>query len=273
MNANQRRVPVPKLKIIPLKNIHPHEESDPQRSVPLIEKIREATVFTNPPIVTAIENDQYVILDGSNRCTSFMILGYDHILVQIVDYDDGNVELDVWQHVISGCDIDTFLRVLKNNSTLITTEKPGTRQIAKIIFKDQQEAGIFASDKNIHKRNTILRELVHIYHENATLYRTALTDIEQIWELYPQSIAYIKFPVYTPNDIIEAGRQQAFLPAGISRHIIHGRVLKANYPLEHLKDNSLTLEEKNKQFQDWFQAKLAQKQVRYYAEGTYQFDE
>jgi hypothetical protein len=34
-------------------------------------------------------------LDGANRCYAFKELGYPHILVQVVSYDNSYVELDV----------------------------------------------------------------------------------------------------------------------------------------------------------------------------------
>jgi hypothetical protein len=65
----------------------------------------------------------------------------------------------------------------------------------------------------------------------------------------------------------------AYLPPGISRHIIHGRALKIQYPLDQLRDKVSSIEEKNTVLQHWVQEKLAHRHVRYYAEATYQFDE
>ncbi|MCA9906825.1 MAG: hypothetical protein KC547_23380, partial [Anaerolineae bacterium] len=64
-----------------------------------------------------------------------------------------------------------------------------------------------------------------------------------------------------------------FLPPGISRHIVHGRAIRVNYPLDALRDSSLTLDDKNARLQDWIRHRLASRAVRYYAEATYQFDE
>jgi hypothetical protein len=63
------------------------------------------------------------------------------------------------------------------------------------------------------------------------------------------------------------------LPPGISRHIIQGRALKVNYPLAVLRDQTISLAEKNEQLSLWIQEKLAKRQVRYYAESSYLFDE
>jgi hypothetical protein len=70
-----------------------------------------------------------------------------------------------------------------------------------------------------------------------------------------------------------AAQYKAFLPPGISRHIIHGRALRVNYPLDVLSDANKNLVSKNDDLNAWIQHKLANRQVRYYAEATYQFDE
>lgn len=62
-------------------------------------------------------------------------------------------------------------------------------------------------------------------------------------------------------------------PPGISRHIIHGRALLVNYPIDALKDTTTTLQEKNDALFAWIQMRLAHRKIRYYAETTYQFDE
>ena len=117
-----------------------------------------------------------------------------------------------------------------------------------------------------------MRQVVANYHDNATLYRTPLTDPGQIWSLFPSGFALVMFPSYQPQDIIDAALQRAYLPPGVSRHIIHGRALNVNYPMERLRA-SLPLEEKNQRFQEWMRQQYAKRSVRFYAESTFQFAE
>ena len=70
-------------------------------------------------------------------------------------------------------------------------------------------------------------------------------------------------------DLAESGLK---VPPGLTRHIIHGRALRINYPLDKLKKN-LSLEEKNAELDDWVRASFEARRVRYYAESTYLFDE
>ena len=64
----------------------------------------------------------------------------------------------------------------------------------------------------------------------------------------------------------------AYLPPGVSRHIIHGRALNVNYPMKRLQAE-LPLDTKNQKLQDWLRKQYATRSIRYYAESTFQFAE
>ena len=80
------------------------------------------------------------------------------------------------------------------------------------------------------------------------------------------------FPAYQPEDIIAAALERAFLPPGVSRHIVHGRALNVNYPMERLRAET-PLEAKNDILQTWLREQYAARSIRYYAESTFQFAE
>jgi len=68
-----------------------------------------------------------------------------------------------------------------------------------------------------------------------------------------------------------AGRG-SLLPTGITRFTVSPRVLHLNYPLGAMSADG-SLSEKNRHLQEFLQARITQKGVRYYAEATYLFDE
>lgn len=272
-SARHNSAPPPDLRIVPINCIHPHEDHDSQRSLPLIERIRDAAFITNPPIVAQMEAGRFVVLDGANRYSAFLQLGYQHLLVQVVDYDSEFVELGVWQHVISGWNaLDLVARIDDIPELSI---KPGwdASAVTRILLHDGPVLSIHTPAETIAERSAMLRSMVRVYQQNAVLHRTSHTDPSHIWPLYPDAIALVLFPQYEPEDIIAAARYKAYLPPGVSRHIIHGRALKVNYPLKLLRDENTPLEEKNAALKKWVQEKLANRAVRYYAEATYQFDE
>lgn len=274
MVANPTSAPPPKLRIVPLDAVLPHEKSDLQRSEPLIRRLRRAEFFTNPPVVARAGADHYVLMDGANRYHSLKHLGFEHILAQIADYETEFVELGVWQHIVSDWNRADFLRGLRriDGVQLRAGGDENEKALARIQLRGGPTYSVEAAAMDIGQRNAALRQVVDVYHQQAVLYRTALSDPAQIWPLYPAGLALVIFPTYQPSAIIEAALNQAYLPPGISRHIIHGRALRLNYPMSRLRDD-LPLEQKNDQLQEWMRQKLAERGLRYYAEATYQFDE
>lgn len=273
MPSDHNDAPPPDLRIVNTDSLQPHEEHDSQRAQPLIERLQREQIFINPPIVAQITSGHYVILDGSNRYYAFSHLGYAHILVQVVSYDSGHVELKTWRHIIAHWQREDFMRQLQALSQVELAEGLQNDAVAHILFRDGQVTAVCSPVANTHERNAVLRQVVSVYQRQATLYRTALGEPDEIWPLYPDAIAVVVFPAYQPGDILAAARYRAYLPPGISRHIIHGRALRVNYSLDKLRDPTRHLDAKNEELRAWVRQKLAKRQVRYYAEATYQFDE
>lgn len=265
--------PVPDLRIVPVESVHAHETHDNQRSGPLIDTLRTAPVMINPPVVAPLEHDQYVILDGANRCHTFRHLGYPHILVQVATYESGYVELSTWQHVLSNWAITDLIEQLHRLESVELHYGLDSHGIVHFVLRDGQLLALRAPVETTHERNLALQQVVGLYQRHARLERTAITEPEDIWPLFPTASAVVIFPRYEPKDILAAARYQAFLPPGVSRHIVHGRALRVNYPMDTLRNRAASLESKNEALRHWLLEKIAQRQLRYYAEATYQFDE
>jgi hypothetical protein len=197
----------------------------------------------------------------ANRCHAFARLGYPHILVQVASYDGGYVQLDVWNHVVSGWRVDTLVQELRQIADIEITEGQDAKAVAHFLLKDRRILAVQAPVTNTHERNAALRKVVAAYQRSAILNRTALKEPDDIWPLYPDAIAIVMFPRYQPADIIAAARYRAFLPPGISRHIVHGRALRVNYPLEALRNRDISLQEKNERLKTWMQTRISQSKI------------
>ncbi len=68
---------------------------------------------------------------------------------------------------------------------------------------------------------------------------------------------------------VSSGR---FFPAGITRFLIPGRVLRLNADLDYLKSGN-SLQEKNRWLHEILKEKQLQGGIRYYAEPVYLLDE
>jgi hypothetical protein len=265
-------VPIPDLRIVPTGSLFPHEEHDSQRSIPLAERLRTEEFVINPPVVAPIDSeDRFVILDGANRCHAFLELGYPHIIVQVASYESGLVDLLTWNHVISAWQTDIFLQEIEHLNPVQISED--ATPPLRIVLHDGQSLALQLPVSKLQEKNAMLCDFVRIYQQHARLNRTAIREPQNIWDLYPDAIALVNFPSFTPADIMSAARHHAYLPPGVSRHIIHGRALRVNYPMKHMRDPHVSLVDKNHELREWFQRKLANRQIRFYAESTYQFDE
>src|SRR3972149_3075427 len=104
----------PDLRIVPLGRLVEHEFNDAQRTWPLAQRLKAEGLLKNPPIAASLaeeegeEDARLVVLDGANRVTALNSLGYAHILVQVVRYEQPFVTLTTWHHVVTGMDQEQF---------------------------------------------------------------------------------------------------------------------------------------------------------------------
>lgn len=275
MTTARYNAPPPDLRIIATESAHVHERHDKQRSTPLIQKLRDAAFLINPPVVAPMDtSESYVILDGANRRHAFEVLGYPHLLVQVAPYGSHLVELGTWKHIVTNWTVDQMCQRLHQIEHLEILRGEYPDALAHLFFKDEETpVTLTTGQSSIHEKNRMLNDIVDIYHETGDLHRTTARDPNSVWSLYPRAVGLIVFPTFTPEDIMSAATQRAYLPSGITRHIIQGRALRVNYPMEWLRDASQTVEKKNAALRLWMQEKFERREVRYYSEPTYLFDE
>jgi hypothetical protein len=113
---------------------------------------------------------------------------------------------------------------------------------------------------------------VDVYRFRGRIFRVNTDQLEHLKPYYGGITALVVFPRYEPAEIIELARNGAPLPAGITRHVIPRRALRLNIPVSMLTDPR-SLEEKNEWLQAWIKTKLTNKEIRYYQESTWLFDE
>src|SRR5574341_391679 len=276
-------VPPPDLRIVPVKNLIPHELHDRQRSDPLIQSLRASGLLKNPPVVTPLgnERDKFMVLDGANRALAFSEMGIPHILVQVVDYDGPHVELLTWHHVISKMEADEILSGLGAISRMEMAPADLTHARAELarrailaycLVADQRTFMLSGGVLDLRQRTQLLQEIVGTYIHKGRLDRTNSENLDELLKMYPAMTAAIIFPQYEPVEVIDIAQSRLKIPPGLTRHIIHGRALRLNYPLERLASGD-SLEKKNQELAEWSRAGFEHRRVRFYAEATYLFDE
>jgi hypothetical protein len=275
----QSRV-LPVLRMLPTPKLIPHEDADPRRVEKLSRRIREEGLLKNPPIVAEIPgSDGYVVLDGANRVMAFKWLKIPHMVVQVVNYEDPDLILDTWYHVVSGLDRKDFeaeilavddLRLLESTLAEARRALDNNKAIAYIVYKDGVR--IIECPEDDQRSHEILVEIVNAYKGRADIFRASNDNWEIQEPYYPQITALVVFPRYHPKDILHCAQNGYKVPSGITRHIIPARALNINIPLDILESN-LSLDEKRQWLHDWLMERMASNAIRYYAESTFSFNE
>ncbi len=81
----------------------------------------------------------------------------------------------------------------------------------------------------------ILNATVSRYTRWGRVEPTLITDIAALKAQYPEMVALVVFPQFAPETVLRAAGDGRVMPAGITRFVIPGRVLRLNAPLEPLR--------------------------------------
>jgi L-serine kinase (ATP) / ParB family transcriptional regulator, heme-responsive regulator len=272
----------PDLRIVPIATLIEHEYNDAQRTAPLAQRLEAEGLLKNPPIVTPLDGDtRYVVLDGANRTTALSALGYSCCLVQVVRYEDPPVTLSTWHHVIAGIGIDDYISAMDAIEGLelrpldLLHARAGLARrelLAYTICADERVFTAHTATQQLHEQNALLNKMVDTYKDRGHIYRAATDHLYEAHRLYPNLTALMIFPRYEASEVIALARDGERLPTGLTRHLIQGRALRTNYPLSELRAAN-SLEEKNARLHEWLKHKLGSKEIRFYGEATYLFDE
>ena len=272
----------PDLRILPIDLLVEHEFNDAQRTTPLARRLEVEGLLKNPPIVAPLDDDpRFVVLDGANRTTALHALGYKTCLVQVVKYEDPPVTLSTWHHVVTGIALDDYIGTIHAIDGLEMTPidllhaRAGLARRELLAYTICADARVFAAQAHthdLHELNALLNAMVDTYKERGRLFRAATDHLREARQLYPDLTGLVIFPRYEASEVIALARDGELLPTGLTRHLIQGRALRANYPLSELSAPN-SLEEKNKRLQDWLKSKLSSKEMRFYGEATFLLDE
>jgi hypothetical protein len=271
----------PTLRILPLECLILHEDHDYQRALPLVEKLRAAGVLRNPPIVMPLtaDSDRYMVLDGANRVTSLRELEFPHIVAQVVEASNPNVNLQTWNHVAWGMKTRTFMSRLRRIKELELVKVNPRKSVDAPRYMPVQvrmpDGGFYIlreepSDLPTHI-NTLHR-IVNVYKTGASLDRTSQTLIDTFKHIYPDLTALIIFPHFKVKTVLKLAAQQIVLPTGITRFTVSPRALHLNYPLHELS-SAKPIGYKQEYLNQWVEDRVKKKGVRLYSEATFLFDE
>jgi hypothetical protein len=272
---------LPHLDILPTESLILHEDHDMQRSAPLIEKLRAAGILRNPPIVMPLMDGtkRYMVLDGANRVTSLSEMEFPHIIAQVVEADDPNVNLQTWNHVVWGMSAKSLMTELRklNGVDVVQVDTHKSLDAPKFVpvhvrLPDGKLYLLSEDPTDLSNHIATLHATVNAYKTSASLDRTSQTLIEPFREIYKDLTALIVFPRFKIGTLLKLAGRKIVLPTGITRFTASPRALHLNYPLHELSSGK-PIEYKREYLKHWVDERVKKKGVRLYAEATFLFDE
>lgn len=253
-----------------MARVKPHEHVDDARVARLAKRLENDGLLVNPPLVVA-NGDDYVLLDGATRITALRQLGYPYAIVQVTDRD--TLELQTWHHGLRQISETDFKAMLLSIPEIvpIKMDGPNSDECVCCIFLASGEYYQIESAPGVDLLDA-LNKLFAAYTNASQITRTLESDITVLRQEYTDLTALIVYPAYQIDQILEIARGGNVVPAGITRFIVPGRVLRLKAELYHLKTEE-PLSAKNEWLQGLVLSKLENHQVRYYAEPVYLLDE
>jgi hypothetical protein len=266
----------PDIQVVPIEQCLLHEETDDARVARLAARLSDDQVLRNPPVLGHHDGvESLIVLDGATRVTASHRLGLPYVVAQVVDYDDDAIQLHTWSHVLSGLALDSLCAALAGEPALAA--RPCTPYEAENALAHRETLAYLAGGDgrcfalgrgaDMITRSAALRRLFAAYAGRAAISRVPPTNWAARLDEQNASVAVV-YPTYTKRDIVALAQAGAVLPAGITRHVIPGRALRINVPIDRLP-----LEEKRAWLEGWLRERKAGHGVRYYAEPTFLFDE
>ena len=266
------------LAVVPMDKIMPHESIDQKRVDRLKARLEDMGRLANPPIVTPLE-DRYMVLDGATRTAAMKQLGFPHAVVQITTEEQG-LGLHTWYHVIQNIGTKE-LKALLDSLPDISLEPVEADQAADRMFEYGALCYLHFSNGNAYlvqpavgvNRLDALNLLTETYIEAAYVDRTLESDLARLKAEFTDLTALVVFPEYTVGQVMQVTLSGRYFPAGITRFIIPGRILRINADLDILKTKNMSLTEKNRWLRRHLEEKVQGNHVRFYRESVYLLDE
>ena len=274
---------LPDLEIVPVEALFPHERVDAARAEPLMRRLQQEGVLRNPPVVIPAgdRSERFVVLDGANRTLALRRMQVPHILVQVAHAGASSVRLQTWNHVLLACGAAALLEAIESNPEIALIPSDPERAdftlsagaaLAYLTLADGQVREVVGETHPLEWRVRNLNRLVASYQGLCRVERVSTGPARGLAAVYPELAGLIVFRPFAVEEVVACALGGELLPAGLTRFVISPRALRLSYPLERLAANA-DLPAKRLALAEWLRARVGGRNVRYYAESTFLFDE
>ena len=274
---------LPQLRIVPSDSLQPHEFVDEDRVEPLLRALERERVLRNPPIVLPVTRHtaQFVVLDGANRTTAFRKMGLPSALVQVVHPGESEVSVETWNHVVLGLTSEQLMQLVEGVKG-VSISAADIEQAAfdlqtgeALCYVSLPDGGVWevsASPSRFQERVSQLGALSGCYSQSGRIERASVVDCKGLSRVYADLAGLVVFPRFEVEQVVAVAADGLLFPPGLTRFVVSPRALRVNYPIDRLAAET-SIEDKQKELDEWVRQAVARRSVRYYAEATFLFDE
>jgi hypothetical protein len=268
------------LELLRLSEIRLHEATENNRLRNIYNRISKSKYLMNPVIVGR-HNKDIILLDGANRYGSLKEIGCKLILAQVLDYKDKELKLEKWNHLIYDFDFDRLKKYcIQNNLQFSNVSYSEGLEIQENKFNYLIAADINKDENILIKLSPKLEDLLlqidgitKLYFKQYDFDRSEC-DIKfsELRKFTRRKGMLLVFPDFKKHHIVSIANNNLRLPAGISRHRIHNRVLHVKYEIQKLMSD-MNIAGKKEELKKLLMDKIDKNKVRQYQESVIVFDE
>lgn len=248
------------LEIVNLENVVLHEKIDDNRLRRIANEISQHQLLKNPPLAMRISKNKHLILDGAHRISALKELGYKIAIIQEPKFNLFNeLKIEAWGHVVQS---EKLINQLEASSEF-SLKSNGGKKIAQIEMLGEKVIEVYTLpfEHELEAKIVKTNKLNEFYASNT------LGEIKRVAPGHAEEIkageAFIKYEAFDYHDLIEIGKNNLILPAGITRVVMPGRLLNINIPLEILNQPSFETNQLEYMVNIWNQS------IRYYEDPVF----
>ncbi len=286
------------LRFVHLEDLLFHETCDFKRTQKLAEEIKRDGHLKNPVLVGDIygeklnheKGEKLLVLDGVNRVSALRLLNIPDVLVQIVDYEDKEVRLSSWNHLIFNAPKGEIIKKIRDLNLEVSFCPFNWRKealnhqktISYFLFRDltgfvvnngMNRAGHAIENLTPEKKVKNLYQLIATYNSRSEIcYLDSDNHLLSIFEHFKNSSALNLIPRFDKKEISDLVQKGIPLPFGVTRFIVPQRVLGLEVSFSVLSAQT-PLSEKNLFLKELLAYRIRTKKAKFYQESVTLFNE
>lgn len=224
-----------RIRVLPLDEIRPHEEYDPQILLKITNSLMMEGVLHDPVLVDSENN---VILDGTHRYWALIRLGCLSVPVALYDYSSPEVSIGCWYRCLSRSPDIGWANLM---NTPPGTLDEGVMAVARregllsLLFRDRSFT-VAAKNFDIFEAYRLLSffEGALRGQDSGLGFATEQDALERLRQ--GEAEALLAPPPIKKSEVVQAARMGQLFPIKSTRHVIHSRPIGIDVPLALLKE-------------------------------------